>query len=468
MINKEEWFGTELELEVECQHNSLILKHPEIRDDLGSTHPDAQWFRTAGLGLFLHWGISAVDGRIDLSWGMLSTGLSYPRGTTEEEIRRREEESGRQLPGSSLRPSRYFALAQGFTADRYDPDAWMRLAREAGFQYAVLTAKHCDGFMLWPSEYGEFSTKKYLGGRDLVGEFVEACRGHGLKVGLYFTPTDWYFNRRHMSFMSCFAKRKNPSLPDVDENFVVEEMPSAEQMARQVKLHGVQHRGQLHELLSRYGKIDVLWFDGGAPKGEVYPLRDIYRIQPGAVATTRMHGYGDFKNCEVTFAEQKPKGWWEYCTIWSKRRAWGYTNDPEYRPTAEVIAELVKTRNWGGNYLLNIGPMANGEFPEPALRGLKELAAWTRKYGESVLHTAALPEGESANVHATAQGNVRYLFIPSGFAGTVELTGISGARSVVSLGDGRRVPHTFAGRRLAFDPGQTGAADSMGVVKVAL
>ena len=92
MINKKEWFGTEMELDVEGQHNSLKLIHPEILDDLGSDHPDAQWFKNAGLGLFLHWCISSVDGRMDVSWGMLSRGKYYPKGTFIEEIEKFEEQ----------------------------------------------------------------------------------------------------------------------------------------------------------------------------------------------------------------------------------------------------------------------------------------------------------------------------------------------------------------------------------------
>ena len=446
MINKEEWFGTEFDLDVEGQHNSLILKHPEIRDDLGSDHPDAQWFKNAGLGMFLHWGISAVDGRIDISWGMLANadyGEYVLNGLTDGEIQEQEENKVFEPMKFRLMPSKYFALAKDFKAEKYDPDEWMRMAKEAGFQYAVLTAKHCDGFMLWPSEYGDYSTKMYLGGRDLVREFVDACRKYGIKVGIYFTPTDWYLNRKHMSFMHYISKRRNPALPEVDENYKAIELPSPEEMERQKKLHGINHRGQLRELLTNYGQIDIIWFDGGSPKTEVFPLKEVYKLQPGIVATTRMHGYGDFKNCEVKFADQKPKGWWEYCTIWSKRLAWAYTNNPEYRPTADIILEFIKTRNWGGNYLLNIGPMASGEFPQPALDGISELTCWMKKYGESVLCTDSLPEGESSNVYATAKENIRYLFVLPDFNGVIELKGITEPKSVVLMSDESGVEYCF-------------------------
>ncbi|MBN2883742.1 MAG: alpha-L-fucosidase [Clostridia bacterium] len=468
MINKEEWFGTEMDLEVEGQHNSLILIHPEVRDDLKSNHPDAQWFKNAGLGLFLHWGISAVDGRSDISWGMLSYG-EYAKADGYEDGTIGEDDDGTVLSTDfKLKPSRYFDLAKKFDAKSYNPDKWIKIAKKAGFQYAVLTAKHCDGFMLWPSEFGDFSTKMYLNGRDLVREFVDACRKYDMKVGLYFTPTDWYFNRKHMSFMHYMAKRKNPNLPEVDENFLPINLPSDAEMDKQKKIHGLMHRAQLHELLTNYGKIDVLWFDGAAHKGEVYPLKEIYKLQPGAVATTRMHGYGDFKNCEVKFADQQPKGWWEYCTIWSKRQAWAYTNNTEYRPTAEVITELIKTRNWGGNYLLNIGPMAGGDFPEAAVYGLEELTKWMEINKESVLYTDPLPVGETSNVYATAGKNARYLFIIPGHPENAELSGIKKPLEIKCLGSDKQLHCSYTDDILKINLDNIGAGDDIKVIKIIL
>lgn len=467
MINKKEWFGTEFDLDVEGQHNSLKLKHPEILNDLGSDHPDAQWFKSAGLGLFLHWGISAVDGRIDISWGMLSRGENYPKGITEEEICRQEAQRPID-PSFHLRPAKYFDLAKDFNAEKYDADKWMCLAKKAGFQYAVLTTMHCDGFSLWPSEHSDFSTKTYLNGRDLVREFVDACHKYGIKVGFYFTPTDWYFNRKHMSFMHYKVKERNPSLPEVDDNFIAKDMPSQQEMAKQKKLHGIKHRDQLRELLTNYGKIDILWFDGGATKGEVFPLEEIYKLQPGVVVTSRMHGYGDFRNCEVSFAEQKPKGWWEYCTIWSKYKAWAYTNDPVYRPTNEIITELIKTRNWGGNYLLNIGPRSDGEFPETAVKGLEELGAWMQIYKEAVIQTDSLTDNESANVYATAKDSFRYLFLMPEKYGLIEMKGITKPKKVILMSTLESVVHEFRDGCLVIDTGKLKRKDAIDAIKVQL
>ncbi|MDD4544076.1 MAG: alpha-L-fucosidase, partial [Clostridia bacterium] len=165
----------------------------------------------------------------------------------------------------------------------------------------------------------------------------------------------------------------------------------------------------------------------------------------------RMHGYGDFRNCEVKFAEQKPKGWWEYCTIWSKRQAWAYTNNTVYRPTVDILSELIKTKNWGGNYLLNIGPKADGEFPEAAIKGLTELSEWMAVHKESVIGSYPLPEDESANVYATARDNIRYLFILSDTQKNVELKGIKKPKRVYLMLDMSNIDFSYSEGNLVIN-----------------
>jgi alpha-L-fucosidase len=128
-------------------------------------HPEAQWFPDASLGLFMHWGIHSVTGA-QPSWDMIA---HYPYG-------------GRVSP-----PDKYYAMADQFNPQKYDPDKWMKAAKEAGFTYAVLTTRHHDGYALWPSKYG-IGTKQYMNGRDLLKPYVDACRANGLKVGFYFSP----------------------------------------------------------------------------------------------------------------------------------------------------------------------------------------------------------------------------------------------------------------------------------------
>src|SRR5262249_28165392 len=124
-------------------------------------------------------------------------------------------ESDYNLDGKppAITPLEYWQMAKDFNPQSYDPDRWLAAAKDAGFTYAVLTAKHHEGFALWPSHFGTFSTKNYMGGRDLVRPFVEACRRHGLKVGLFVSGPDWYFDRDYNDFLYYRAHRTNPELP---------------------------------------------------------------------------------------------------------------------------------------------------------------------------------------------------------------------------------------------------------------
>ena len=149
-----------------------------------TSHPGAAWYyNPVNLGLFIHYGISAVHGDLDISWGMMDEPIRRAKGN------------------GIVTPREYWALAEKFKPDKYAPEEWLSAAKDAGFTYAVLTTKHHDGFCLWPSDAGDFSTKNYMGGRDLVGEYVAACKKLGLKVGLYYSPPDWRMNRKYMSFM---------------------------------------------------------------------------------------------------------------------------------------------------------------------------------------------------------------------------------------------------------------------------
>src|SRR5581483_11974790 len=146
---------------VQAEHDA-IGNAPMTNSTAHTMHPDAQWYGDAGLGLFIHWGIASVKG-INISWSMIE-GLD-----------------GKPM---QITPNDYWAMAKNFNPTNYNPDKWLKAARDAGFTYAVLTTRHHEGFALWPSDYGDFSTKNYMGGRDLVKDYVEACRKNGLKVGL--------------------------------------------------------------------------------------------------------------------------------------------------------------------------------------------------------------------------------------------------------------------------------------------
>ena len=356
-------------------------------------HPDAQWFADAGLGLFIHWGIASVKG-INISWSM------------------REGLNGKP---AQITPDDYFAMAKEFNPQHFDPDKILKAAKDAGFTYAVLTTRHHEGFALWPSDYGDFSTKNYMGGRDLVKEYVDACRRNGLKVGLYYSPPDWYFDRDYMNFR--MGGKDQPLGPDLKPRTTTH---TAEEQAQHTKAYADLVSGQLEELLTRYGKIDLLWFDGKIPgtNGEgVMPIERIRQLQPGIVIDGRFHGTGDFQTYERKLGTDKvAEGWAEYCNTWTE--FWPYVKGARYRAPGFIIGQYVKCRSLHINYLPDLGPMADGQLEDEAYKQLATLRDWTAVNGESVKGITPLPADESADVPATANGSRRYLFALPKYVGT--------------------------------------------------
>lgn len=410
-----------------------------------TTHPDAQWFPKAGLGLFIHWGISSVHGGIDLSWGMMANKPWDPDNR------------------AVITPEEYYKLAQQFRPYRYDPDKWLRAAHEAGFRYAVMTARHHDGFALWPSDFGDLGVKQYLPGVDLVARFVQACRNNGLKVGLYYSPPDWYFNREYMSFN--YGSTDQQRFPGRQHyNLRHEPIPAipAKPQGFEEKYRAYV-RGQIEELLTRYGKIDVIWFDGGP---EVISIDEIRALQPGIVINPRMHGYGDFQTPECRMPDGPPEGWWELCDIWPNG-PWGYTKSHEsYKPAGWMLAQLTKVRSWGGNLLINVGPRPTGELPDVYYQRLGEVAAWMKHSGEAVFGVERGPYPERCNVPTTIRGRTWYLCTPPGFKDPVVASSVSRPTSVRLLRTGQEVPYSFENGKLRVDIPDEARTDLVDVVAI--
>jgi alpha-L-fucosidase len=452
-----------------------------------TTHPDAQWYPSAGFGMFIHWGVASVSAR-NISWSMIPGRVLAKRQLDPAELARVVRERDWNLTGTppELTPNEYWADAEHFNPQNYDPDKWCAAAKAAGFEYMVLTTKHHEGFALWPSAYGNFNTRNYMGGRDLVKEYVEACRKHGLKVGLYFSGPDWHFDRDYMSFIYGGGRKKNPGLPSVDADLNVRTTHHTE---GEIKQHQAEFaklvKGQITELLTRYGKIDLLWFDGkpAIPNAtEVMTIDEIRKLQPGIVINPRLHGHGDFVTFERTMPDKKPNpaSWAELCNPWTG--AWPYTKGEKYRSDAYVLGQLAECRSKGINYLLGIGPMASGELAPAAYEHMAHVADWMKRNGPSVHAVTPLPAGETASVPATAAGNVRYLYAMPVFAHggtsdadlqpptavTMTLRGASKPQSVTLLGDGRELRFTYSGDALTIDLPVDRRTKLVDVVRVAL
>lgn len=321
-----------------------------------------QWWRDAKFGMFIHFGLYAILGRGEwVQWN-------------------------EQIPVNE-----YAKLAGQFNPTNFTPDSWAQLAKSAGAKYVVLTSRHHDGFALFDDGTNQFTSVKSAAHRDFVAEYVKAVREAGLRVGLYYSPLDWRFPGYIM--------------PDLQRQ-------SAEAMREQY------HR-QVEELLSHYGKIDVLWFDGGEtdwlsfggdwvgaqwkkrPAGQHYhggfswQHDQVYsmlrRLQPDILVNGRADMPEDFHSREGwgalgNFDNQHP---WELCVPIAG--AWGYQPDKLPGPLKDYIQLLVKVVGRDGNLLLNVGPDPNGKIDAPQAASLREIGAWLDQYGESIYATRGGP-----------------------------------------------------------------------------
>ena len=326
-----------------------------------------KWFRNARLGMFVHWGLYSIPARGE--WVM-----------SDERISAEDYE-------------KYFLE---FNPKNYDPAAWAKAAKMAGMQYIVLTAKHHEGFCLFDTAYTDFKSTNSALGRDVVKDFLEAARAEGLKAGLYFSIIDW----RHPDYPK-FADMYHPMRGN--EKYKDETIDFSNYLRF---MHG-----QVEELVTNYGKLDILWFDFSYDdmRGEKWEAEKLIRMvrehQPDVIIDNRLEtsgeGFGSIVEKEPTLfcgdfvsPEQiiPPEGIlnfegepvpWELCTTMNNH--WCYNpTDPLYKSSKLLIRKLVECVSKGGNMILNIGPDADGRIDEQSRRILDEIGAWMRDNSESI------------------------------------------------------------------------------------
>ena len=308
------------------------------------------WYTQAGLGLFIHWGLYALLGR-------------------GEQVLFRER----------LDPAVYRRLAKRFRPSKFDADEWAKMARQGGARYAVLTTKHHDGFCLFDSKLTDYSAPRTAAGRDLVAACVRAFRKQGLRVGLYYSLADWSWPEYFLG-------------PDKD--------PKG--FARFLEYT----HGQVKELCSNYGRVDVLWFDGGWPhdaaRWQSEKLdRMIRALQPHVMINDRLHGGGDGNVSPVGNYAKRARGYFstfeqtgageggversrETCRT-TMDSWWGWhKGDRLWKSRQEVVNLLSGAASAGANLLLNVGPRAQGTFPMRFRRILEETGRWLKVNGDAV------------------------------------------------------------------------------------
>lgn len=446
---------------VEDQHAQIGGGKEESKEH--TMHPDAQWYPDGGLGLFLHWGISSVRA-MNISWPMIpGRPLGKKRIEDPQERERIVREMDYYLTGEKpgITPLEYWSMAKDFNPDNFNPEKWLQKVKNAGFTYVILTTKHHEGFALWPSEFGNFNTKNFMGGKDLIRLYVEACRKVGLKVGLYYTGPDWYVDQDHMNFLYHGAIKMNPEFPPLGPDL---KPRTKTYTTEEVKQHQTEYaklvKGQIEELLTNYGKIDLMWFDGKPeiPNGrKVISQERMRELQPGIVINPRLHGKGDFITYERHLPESRPEEikWAEFCNPWNG--AWPYVKRP-YKALGYVLSELVRCRAWGINYLLGIGPIANGDLAPQAYENIELLKAWMKVNSEAIYNVQPLENKEEASELASAKGNKRFIYLLREFKEggafesdilpardkTVTLKGISSPNKVVYMPNGRKLKFDYS------------------------
>ncbi len=323
-----------------------------------------RWFHEARFGLFIHWGLYSLLGRGE--WVML-----------EERIPK----------------DAYAKLAGEFNPRKFDAFAWAELAAAAGVKYAVLTTRHHDGFCLFDSQVSDFTSVKTAANRDFVAEFVDAFRRVGLKIGFYYSLLDWRF----------------PGYWDVNAH-----KGSAEAMVE-------QYHAQVRELMTQYGKIDVLWYDGHWIQGvsnlaQFWHSKEINawvrEKQPHILINNRSGINEDLDTPEQHVTASKPGRGWESCMTMGDSCGWGHIrNNPNMKTVPQLVQHLVTAAAGEGNFLLNVGPKPDGTIRKQERKRLRAMGQWLHVNGEAIYGSRRCRLKNGMLGLWTAKGTIGYLHI---------------------------------------------------------
>jgi len=372
----------------------ILTAHLQAQDKAytekyNSTMERTEWHRDARFGMFIHWGAYAVAA--DGEWFK-----SRQQLTTEE----------------------YQKYVDAFLPRNYQPLEWAKLAKEAGMKYAVMTAKHHDGFCLFDSEYTDYKISNYVQGADYTWDYIDAFRSQGLKVGLYYSLIDWHHEDYPYVGNHPLAKREGFSKEDYNWERYLEYM-----------------HNQIEELMTKYGKIDILWLDysfddySGEKWGASELIKMIRKHQPEIILNNRLvvnhgvstdarefSGYGDFETPEQGIPGKKlvdkygndiP---WETCL--TLNNSWGFrSTDEEWKSPELIIHALASCVSKNGNLLLNVGPDSQGTIPLESRKTLQAVGEWMKENGESIYgcRDAELPKPDWG--YYTRKGNVVYAHV---------------------------------------------------------
>ena len=314
------------------------------------------WWHQAKFGMFIHWGLYSVIGQHE--WAMEYEGVPI---------------------------AQYEKLAKHFHPKPNAARDWARLAKKAGMKYMVMTTKHHEGFCHWDSKLTDYNAVKQGPGRDLVREYVDAARAEGLHVGFYYSLMDWH----HPDGAKC----------------------KTDEAAR--KRFVEYTHGLIRELLTNYGKIDVLWYDVSWPLDAAGWESDrmnqmVFELQPEIIVNNRNQLEGDFSTPEQKIEAAADGRAWESCMTLND--SWGFNRfDDGWKSPKIVINNLVTCARGGGNYLLNIGPMPDGSVPPETVEILENVGRWMDTNGKAIYGTERGQLGPNAGGNFTRKGNTLYI-----------------------------------------------------------
>ena len=386
---------------------SLLFANAQTKVPQESIQTKMQWFADAKLGIFIHYGIYAVNG-INESWSFHNKEISYPD---------------------------YMKQLNGFTASHYQPDYWAGLIKASGARYAVITTKHHDGVALWPTKQNKLNVVDASPAkRDLIAPFFAALRKNNIKAGAYFSLLDWS-HPDYPGFLKDSSRYKTKDQPERWKKF-------------QAFLNG-----QLNELSKNY-QPDLYWFDGdwehSAEEWNATGIREsLLKDNPNAIINGRLMGYGDYETPEQNFPVSRPSfKWWELCMTTNNN--WGYQQkDTAWKTAYEVISIFVDAVANGGNLLLDIGPKADGTIPKEQVTILTELGKWNQRNGDAIFdRLGGIPQGHFYGPTTLSKDSTTvYLFLQAKTSGPVMVKGLdSKIKSIEILGNGTKLSHKIVGK----------------------
>jgi alpha-L-fucosidase len=314
------------------------------------------WWHQAKFGMFIHWGLYSVIGQHE--WAKEVEGVPIPQ---------------------------YELLAKHFKPKPNAARDWAKLAKRAGQKYMVMTTKHHEGFCHWDTKQTDYNAVQQGPGRDLVREFVEAARAEGLRVGFYYSLMDWH----HPDGAICKTD------PAARRRFVD-------------YTHGL-----IRELLTNYGKIDVLWYDVDWPLNAQEWESDrmnqmVFELQPEIIVNNRNGLEGDFATPEQEIRAAQSGRAWETCMTLND--SWGFNRfDDAWKTPKTIVSNLATCARGGGNYLLNIGPKPDGSIPEETVTVLESVGQWLQTNGKAIYETDRGNFSWNTNANYTRRGNTLYI-----------------------------------------------------------